>query len=185
MNFCSHCGSQVGLKIPKDDNRERFVCDACETIHYQNPKNVCGAILTHGDQVLLCKRAIEPRLGWWTLPAGFMENEESVAEAAAREAMEEANAKAGPLKLFGVFSMPYLSQIYLMFSGELEDEKVFAGPESLEVRLFTEDQIPWEQLAFPVVTHSLQLFFEQGVGKVHHAWFEREENRNVKLHMGE
>ncbi|MEM7563500.1 MAG: NUDIX hydrolase, partial [Pseudomonadota bacterium] len=90
MNYCSQCGQKVGLKIPPDDNRERFVCDHCGTIHYQNPNNVCGAILTSGEKILLCKRAIEPRYGLWTLPAGFMENEESVAEAAARESMEEA-----------------------------------------------------------------------------------------------
>ena len=95
MNYCSHCGQPVSLKIPMDDNRERYVCDHCDLIHYQNPNNVCGAILTRGDQVLLCKRAIEPRYGLWTLPAGFMENNETVAEAAARESMEEANAESG------------------------------------------------------------------------------------------
>ena len=93
MNYCSQCGQPVTLKIPVDDNRERFVCDHCGYIHYQNPNNVCGAILTRGDEILLCKRAIEPRYGLWTLPAGFMENNETVAEAAAREAMEEANAR--------------------------------------------------------------------------------------------
>ena len=148
------------LKIPVDDNRERFVCDHCGYIHYQNPNNVCGAILTQGDRVLLCKRAIEPRYGLWTLPAGFMENEETVAEAAAREAMEEVNAQAGQLSLFGIFSMPYISQVYLMFHGELASSDISAGLESLEVGMFTRSQIPWDELAFPVVTHSLELFFE-------------------------
>ena len=183
MNYCSQCGRPVTLKIPIDDNRERFVCDDCGRIHYQNPNNICGAILTLGDQVLLCKRAIEPRYGLWTLPAGFMENHETVAEAAAREAMEEANAEAGPLSLFGVFSMPYISQVYLMFHGELASEDVFAGDESLEVGLYTRDQIPWDELAFPVVTHSLNLYFEHGLGKVHHAWFSRDADRNVELHL--
>ena len=185
MNYCSQCGQPVNYRIPADDNRERFVCDHCDTIHYRNPNNICGAILTRGDQVLLCKRAIEPRYGLWTLPAGFMENEETIAEAAARESMEEANARCGPLSLFGVFSMPYISQVYLMFHGELSDEAVSPGIESLEVGLFTRDQIPWEELAFPVMTHSLRLFFERGTDQVHHAWFNRDSKRNVTLHFAE
>ena len=183
MKFCSQCGQSVSFKIPPDDNRERFVCDHCDTVHYQNPNNVCGAILTHGDKILLCRRAIEPRYGLWTLPAGFMENGETVAEAAAREAMEEANAQAGQLSLFGVFSMPYISQVYLMFHGELASPKVVAGFESLEVGLFSQAEIPWDELAFPVVTHSLKLFYDLGTDKVHHAWFSRDAQRNVELHF--
>lgn len=183
MKFCSQCGKAVVVKIPQDDNRERYVCESCETIHYQNPNNVCGAILSSGDRVLLCKRAIEPRYGLWTLPAGFMENNETVAEAAARESMEEANARAGPLRLFGVFSMPYISQVHLMFHGELLSDEVSAGIESLEVGLFREDQIPWDELAFPVVKHSLRLYFEQGPAGVHHAWFSRDEQRQVSIHF--
>lgn len=182
MNYCSQCGQGVSLKVPLDDNRERFVCDHCETIHYQNPNNICGAILTSGEKILLCKRAIEPRHGFWTLPAGFMENDETVAEAAARESMEEANAQSGPLSLFGVFSMPYISQVYLMFHGELQSD-ISAGVESLEVGLFTPQEIPWEELAFPVVTHSLKLYFEHGPGKVHHAWFSRDSDRKVELNL--
>jgi len=182
MNYCSQCGQPVSLRIPADDNRERFVCDACGYVHYQNPNNVCGVILSRGDEILLCRRAIEPRYGLWTLPAGFMENNETVAEAAAREAMEEANARSGPLSLFGIFSLPCISQVYLMFHGQLESE-VSAGPESLEVGLFTRDRIPWEQLAFPVITHSLQLYYEQGTDRVHHAWFSRRPDRSVELHF--
>ena len=182
MNYCSQCGQPVTLKIPIDDNRERFVCDACGYVHYQNPNNVCGAILHRGDEILLCRRAIEPRYGLWTLPAGFMENNETVAEAAAREAMEEANAIAGPLSLFGIFSMPYISQVYLMFHGRLESE-VSAGAESLEVGMFSVDRIPWDQLAFPVITHSLKLYFEQGTERVHHAWFSRRPDRSVEFHF--
>jgi len=183
VKFCNQCGRPVSLKIPLDDNRERFVCDSCGFVHYQNPNNICGAILTSADRVLLCKRAIEPRYGLWTLPAGFMENNETVAEAAAREAMEEANAQSGPLKLFGVFSLPYISQVYLMFHGELASQEISAGSESLEVGMFTREQIPWEELAFPVVTHSLRLFYELGVDSVHHAWFSRDAKRNVKLNI--
>ncbi len=181
MNYCSQCGRPVILKIPVDDNRERFVCDHCDTIHYQNPNNVCGAILTQGERVLLCKRAIEPRYGLWTLPAGFMENNETVAEGAARETMEEANARADELTLFGIFSMPYISQVYMMFHGELVSD-ISPGPESLEVGLFTRAQIPWDQLAFPVITHSLELYFEHGTDKVHHAWFSRGPDRSVEVH---
>ncbi len=182
MNYCSQCGQPVSLKIPVDDNRERFVCDHCGYVHYQNPNNICGALLTRGDKILLCKRAIEPCYGLWTLPAGFMENNETVAEAAAREAMEEANAQAGQLSLFGIFSMPYISQVYLMFHGELSSEKISAGLESLDVGMFTQDQIPWNELAFPVVEHSLKLFYEHGGDRVHHAWFSRDADRRVKLH---
>jgi ADP-ribose pyrophosphatase YjhB (NUDIX family) len=185
MNYCSQCGKTVSSRVPEGDNRERYVCDSCKTIHYQNPNNIAGAILTWQDKVLLCKRAIDPRYGLWTLPAGFMENNETVAQAAARESMEEANARAGALKLFGVFSMPYISQVYLMLSGNLVSEQVSAGDESLEVGLFTQDQIPWQEIAFPVITHSLELFFKHGVesDKVHHAWFSRSPDREVKIHF--
>ncbi|MEL0067710.1 MAG: NUDIX hydrolase [Gammaproteobacteria bacterium] len=184
MKFCSQCGSSVALKIPEDDNRERYVCEDCQHIHYQNPNNVCGAILTRGDRVLLCKRAIEPRYGLWTLPAGFMENGETVAEAACREAYEEAYAKAHDVSLFAVFSMPYISQVYLMFAGELTDDDVSAGPESLEVGLYAEHEIPWQQLAFPVVGECLKMYFKHGIGKVHHAWFSRDDQYNHRLHLG-
>ncbi len=184
MNFCSHCGNSVIEMVPEGDNHQRFVCNSCDTVHYQNPKNVAGAILTWQDKVLLCKRAIEPRYGLWTLPAGFMENNETVAEAAARESMEEANAQTDRLKLFGVFSLPYISQVYMMFSGQLTSDEVSPGIESLEVRLFTRDEIPWAEIAFPVVTHSLELFFKYGVesGRVHQAWFSRSAGRVVHIH---
>ena len=184
MKYCSQCGSSVSLRIPEDDNRERYICDACDYVHYQNPNNVCGAILTRDDRILLCKRAIEPRYGLWTLPAGFMENGETVAEAACREADEEANAKAKDVSLFAVFSMPYISQVYIMFAGELTDDEISAGPESLDVGLFTEDEIPWDELAFPVVGESLKMYFAQGTGKVHHAWFSRDDQFKHQLHLG-
>jgi ADP-ribose pyrophosphatase YjhB (NUDIX family) len=183
MNYCSHCGEAVSSRVPEGDNRQRFICDACGIVHYQNPNNVAGAILTWEDKVLLCKRAIEPCHGLWTLPAGFMENNESVHQAAARESIEEANAKPGHLSLFGVFSMPYISQVYLMFSGKLLSEEISPGIESLEVGLYTRDEIPWGEIAFPVVSHSLELFFEYGAhsGKVHQARFSRGPNREVEI----
>jgi ADP-ribose pyrophosphatase YjhB (NUDIX family) len=183
MKYCSQCSNPVDFRIPEDDNRERFICDACGVIHYQNPNNVCGAILTRGDKILMCRRAIEPRYGLWTLPAGFMENGETVEQAARREAMEEANAEVASMQLFGVFSMPYISQVYLMFSGELTEAPVSAGVESLEVALFTRNEIPWDELAFPVVKHSLELFFEHGNSRVHHAFFSRDENRKHSIHF--
>ncbi len=184
MNFCSHCGEAVSSLVPPGDNRERFVCNSCGLVHYQNPNNVAGAILTWQDKILLCKRAIEPCHGLWTLPAGFMENNESVHQAAARECIEEARAQPGHLSLFGVFSMPYISQVYLMFIGKLLSEEVSPGIESLEVGLFTRDNIPWDEIAFPVVSYCLKLFFEQGAhcGKVHQARFSRLANRKVEIH---
>ena len=161
MKFCSTCGGTVSLAIPDGDNRERFVCDTCHEIHYQNPKNVVGCLLEWQGKVLLCKRAIEPRYGYWTLPAGFMENNETVMEGAAREAFEEAHAVAEDLRLYGVYNLPRISQVYLMFAGRLKDGYAAAGDESLDVKLFDESEIPWKELAFPVVVETLQRFFER------------------------
>jgi len=160
MNYCSHCGAPVSVRIPAGDNLPRHVCTACATIHYQNPKIVAGCILEWQDQILLCRRAIEPRYGLWTLPAGFMENGETTQAAAAREALEEANAVGRDLELYGVFNLPHISQVYLLFRGQLHEGHASAGAESLEVRLCTEAQIPWEELAFPVIHETLELFFE-------------------------
>lgn len=161
MEYCSSCGSRVRLEIPEGDNRERHVCESCKTIHYQNPKNVVGCLLEWQGKILLCKRAIEPRHGYWTLPAGFMENHETVMEGAAREAHEEACAVAVGLSLFGVYNLPRISQVYLMFAGRLKDGFAQAGEETLEVGLFDEKDIPWNELAFPVVVESLQRYFER------------------------
>lgn len=184
MKFCSACGQAVSHVIPPGDNRPRYVCDDCGTIHYSNPNNVCGTILTWDDKILLCKRAIEPRYGLWTLPAGFMENGETVIQAAARESMEEANAKARQLELFGVFSLPHISQVYLMFSGELVDDQFYPGEESLETALFSVDEIPWQQLAFPVISYSLRLFIEHRnqseESRVHNATAIRHPDRRVE-----
>lgn len=170
MEYCSSCASKVVFKVPDGDNRERAVCESCNTIHYQNPKNVVGCLLEWQGKVLLCKRAIEPRYGFWTLPAGFMENHETVMEGAAREAHEEANAVAEEMQLFGVYNLPRISQVYIMFKGRLKDGIARAGDESLDVKLFDEDEIPWDELAFPVVTETLQRYYErrqQRVQKVH------------------
>jgi len=161
MRYCSLCGKAVELKVPGGDNRERYVCTDCGEIHYQNPKNVVGCLLEWQGKVLLCKRAIEPRHGFWTLPAGFMENDESSLEGAAREAHEEANAEADDLRLYGVYNLPRISQVYLMFHGFLRNGHASAGEESLEVRLFNENEIPWSELAFPVVVECLTRYYER------------------------
>ncbi len=147
------------LRVPDGDHLMRHVCDGCGIIHYQNPKLVTGCILEWQSQVLLCRRAIEPRYGLWTLPAGFMENNETTVRAAFRETSEEANAEVEDAHLFALFNLPHISQVYIMFRGRLKDGRMEAGLETLEVRLFEESDIPWQRLAFPVVQESLSLYF--------------------------
>ena len=173
MNYCSSCGAEVALKIPPDDNRLRHVCVSCAMVHYQNPKIVAGCIPVWEDKVLLCKRAIEPRYGYWTLPAGFMELGETSQDAALRETLEEANARVKIINLFAVFNLPHVNQVYLMFNASLMDLDFCAGDESLEVALFTQDGIPWEQLAFTTIRYALKFFFE-----------DRQDN-NQRLHTGD
>ncbi|RTZ81261.1 MAG: NUDIX hydrolase [Gammaproteobacteria bacterium] len=159
MNYCSSCGGGLEQRVPAGDNRPRHVCTRCGEIHYQNPKIVTGCIPEWGGQVLLCRRAIEPRQGLWTLPAGFMENGESCQEGAARETLEEANAQVRILQLYTTFNLPYIDQVYLLFRGELLAPDFSPGEESLEVALFREEEIPWEELAFAVVRETLKLYF--------------------------
>lgn len=159
MKFCSSCGASVSLRIPEGDNRERFVCDSCATIHYQNPKIVAGCIPEWEGHILLCRRAIEPRYGLWTLPAGFMENGETTEQAAMRETWEEAGARVDITSLYSIFSIPHISQVYMLFRGELCNGHYTPGHESLECELFQEHSVPWERLAFPVVQETLQRYF--------------------------
>jgi ADP-ribose pyrophosphatase YjhB (NUDIX family) len=160
IKFCSHCGSEVVHKVPPGDSLVRAVCERCGLIQYQNPKIVTGCLPVHGERILICKRAIEPRYGLWTLPAGFMEENESASEGAAREAMEEANAKVQIEDLYTVYSIPHISQVYMMFRAKLLDPDVSPGVESLEVKLVTEAEIPWDQLAFTMVRRTLEHFLE-------------------------
>jgi len=163
MKFCSECAHPVSLQTPPDDNRPRFVCDNCGAIHYQNPKMVIGSIPRwerDGEvKVLLCRRAIEPRHGYWTLPAGFMENAETTTDAAVRETEEEAGAhiKLGPL--FSLINVPHVHQVHLFYLAELRDLDYAAGTESLEVAMFSEAEIPWAEIAFPTVDYTLRAFF--------------------------
>lgn len=160
MKFCSDCGASVSQKVPAGDNRPRYVCDACDTVHYQNPKIVAGCIPDWQGRILLCRRAIEPRYGLWTLPAGFMENQETALEAAVRETLEEANARVEVLDLFSLFNIPHVSQVYLIFRARLLDLDFLPGAESLEVKLFEPESIPWDELAFPTVRETLRLYLE-------------------------
>lgn len=160
MKFCSQCGSPVGLKVPTGDNRERFVCESCAHIHYQNPRIIAGYLPCYEDKILLCKRAIQPRYGYWTLPAGFLENHETVGDGALRESYEEARANIAPGELFAMFSLPHISQVYLFFRGQLRDLNFEPGDETLEVRLFSESDIPWQELAFPCINKAIEYYFE-------------------------
>ncbi|MDE2427638.1 MAG: NUDIX hydrolase [Burkholderiales bacterium] len=164
MKFCSECAAPVALQIPADDTRLRYVCSSCGMIHYQNPKMVVGSIPVWEQdgkiKILLCKRAIEPRYGYWTLPAGFMENEETTAEAAQRETIEEAGANIALHELFSILNVPHVHQVHLFYRATLLDLNYQAGTESLEVALFGENDIPWQDLAFPTVSHTLKFFFE-------------------------
>lgn len=162
MKFCSQCGTdQIRWVVPDGDNRPRHVCGNCNEIYYQNPKIVVGCIPEWEDTVLLCRRAIEPRYGFWTLPAGFMENGETTQEAAERETHEEAGARVELLGLYTVMNIPHTNQVYMMFRSRLLDLDFGPGTESLECRLFREDEIPWPELAFPTISHTLKLFFDE------------------------
>jgi len=159
MKFCSNCAEPVSKKIPEGDDRPRYICTSCDTIHYQNPRMVVGVVVAEEDQVLLCRRAIEPRKGFWTLPAGFMENGETSLSGALRETWEEARAEVDSPQLYRVFELPYINQVYILYLGLLRAGNYAAGPESLEVKLFKEADIPWTELAFPIVTDTLTEYF--------------------------
>jgi ADP-ribose pyrophosphatase YjhB (NUDIX family) len=159
MKFCSQCGHPVAQRIPEGDNRLRYVCTHCGVVHYQNPNIVAGCLPVWEGQVLLCRRAIEPRLGFWTLPAGFMENGETLEQAACRETDEEACAQVQGLALYTVFDLPHISQVHVFFRAELVAAAFAIGPESLEVQLFDERDVPWSELAFPTVGRTLECYF--------------------------
>ena len=160
MNFCSQCGGILELKVPPDDNRKRHICVECETVHYQNPKIVAGCIPEFDNRILICKRAIEPRYGYWTLPAGFMELGETSPQAAARETLEEAKARVKIVSLFSIFNLPHVNQVYMMFRARLADVEFSPGDETLEVKLCQEDEIPWKEIAFTTVKQTMRLYFE-------------------------
>ena len=159
IKSCPNCGSATRRDVPPGDSRERAICPACGSIHYENPKIVVGCIPTWEDKILLCRRAIEPRYGYWTLPAGFMENGESTADGAARETVEEAGARVRDLRPFALIDVPYVHQVHLYFTAQLADLDFTSGDESLETRLFAESEIPWDDLSFRTVIETLKHFF--------------------------
>lgn len=159
MKFCSNCGAPVVRRIPPGDGLPRDVCDACGSIHYQNPKLVLGTVPEWEGRILLCRRAIEPRYGYWTLPAGFMENGETAGEAAARETLEEAGARIELLDAYSMISVPYVNQVHVFYRARLLDLDFKAGVESLEVALFEEAKIPWKDVAFRTVGLTLKHWF--------------------------
>ena len=160
MNYCSNCGQAVKYVTPPGDDRPRYYCECCGVIHYQNPRMVVGCIPEAGAKVLLCRRAIEPCYGMWTLPAGYLENGETVAQGAERESFEEAGAKIENLTPYALYNICYVNQIYLMFRARLVDDNFRPGKESIEVRLFAENEIPWDDLAFRVIRATLVHYFK-------------------------
>ena len=160
MNFCPQCGSEINIAVPDGDNRERHVCLSCDTIHYQNPRIIAGCIPVWEDKILLCKRAIEPRKGFWTIPAGFMELDETTEQAAIRETFEEAQAIVRADELYAVFNLPHINQVYMIYRSTLLQPDFSSGLESSETKLFEEHEIPWRELAFETIRLSLEFYFQ-------------------------
>lgn len=160
MNYCSNCGARVAQGTPAGDDRQRFICRGCGTVHYQNPKVVVGCVPEHRGRILLCKRDIEPRSGKWTLPAGYLENHETLEQGALRETIEETSAMVEIIAPYRLFNLAFINQLYLMFRARLLTADFRPTPESSEIRLFAEDQIPWEDMAFQVITKTLRHYFK-------------------------
>ena len=170
MNFCPNCGQPVELRVPPGDHLPRHVCVACSSVHYHNPKIVVGCIPEHAGRILLCRRAIEPRKGYWTIPAGFMENDETMQEGAARESWEEALARVEIGSLLAVVHVLHADQVHVMFRARLLEPRFGPSPESLEVRLYDEAEVPWHDIAFRSVDFALRRYFDDRRGGVenHH-----------------
>jgi ADP-ribose pyrophosphatase YjhB (NUDIX family) len=160
IRHCKQCGTAVSYRLPDDgDTRERAICPACHTVHYENPLNVVGTVPFWDDKVLLCKRNIEPRWGKWTLPAGFMELGETVAEGAARETHEESGAEIEMLDLFTIMNVVRVGQVHFFYRARLTSDRFDPGHETLEARLFAEHEVPWDEIAFRTVRETLRCFF--------------------------
>jgi ADP-ribose pyrophosphatase YjhB (NUDIX family) len=169
MKYCSQCGAPVGLRTPPGDHLPRYVCDACGAIHYQNPRLVVGCVPQHAGRILLCRRAIEPRRGYWTIPAGFMENGETLQQAAARESLEEALAQVEIGSLLAVVHVLHAEQVHVFFRATLREASYGAGAESLEVRLVAPAEIPWAEIAFPSTEFALRRYLgDQAAGREPH-----------------
>ncbi len=165
VNYCSHCGYQpLVFEIPLGDSRPRFVCPNCKTIHYQNPKVVVGCLPIWQDQILLCKRSIEPRAGFWNLPAGYLENGETVQMGAKRETWEEAGSEVQIVRLHAVFDLPEINQVYLFFLAKMTSSHFESGIETLETKLFLPQDIPFEDMAFVSSTFAIRRYLEDPDG---------------------
>ena len=163
LNYCCQCGSKLKKCIPNGEELERHVCEHCEVIHYENPKILVGSIVHHDKKILLCKRAIEPRIGYWTLPSGYMENDETVEEAAIRETREEANVQVEKLHLYALFCCPNINQVYFIFHGNAKSNYTDTSIESSEVRYFKETEIPWKSLSYSIMNKSLAWYFSDRI----------------------
>ena len=161
IHFCSQCGSgDVRYAIPEGDSYRRYICGECGFIHYQNPNIVAGCLVTHQGKILICKRAIQPKKDLWTLPAGFMENHETMSQAAERETWEEARAHIHAPTLYTLFNLPHINQVYAMYHGELAGGSYAPGPESTEVKLVHPHEIPWDMIAFATIRETLKLYIQ-------------------------
>ncbi len=170
MKFCSDCGQPVNFSVPDGDHLPRHVCGACGVVHYRNPKVIVGCVPQWGDQILMCRRNIEPRFGLWTFPAGFLEMGETSSEGAARETHEESQAEVEIGSLLAVINVPHVSQVHMFHRGRMKTAHHGVTPESSETALMREDEIPWSEIAFPTIWHSLKFFFAdraRGVEDIH------------------
>ncbi|MFT5594636.1 MAG: ADP-ribose pyrophosphatase YjhB (NUDIX family) [Oceanicoccus sp.] len=184
MKYCSECAHPVTYQVPEGDNRERAVCDHCGTIHYVNPRIITGTLPVYQNQILLCKRAIEPRKGYWTLPAGFMEKAETLEQGAVRETLEEAGINITCGQLLSSISVPHISQVHIFFLAHMESAKhAISTSESLEVKLFRFDDIPWDEIAFPTVKKTMQFYLDDlKAGKIETRVLDIEIQERLKKH---
>lgn len=159
MKYCTLCGQTVSRRIPDADDRERDVCDGCGHVHYENPRIIVCALPAWEDKIMLCKRAIEPRYGLWTLPGGFMELGESTLDAARRETLEEAGARIDVTELYALYHILHIDQVHMFYRARLRDLDFAPGDESLDVQLFAERDVPWNDIAFPAVADTLRHYF--------------------------
>lgn len=178
MDYCSRCGQRTEQRIPEGEDRQRHVCGSCGAIHYQNPRMIVGCVALHEDRVLMCQRAIDPRRGYWTLPAGFLELGESAMAGAERETREEAGARVHIVAPYLHFDVPHIGQAYILYRAQLLTPEIAAGAESLAVKLALPDEIPAAEIAFPVVRFALELIQEDlraGRFRAHHGVLVRED----------
>ena len=160
IRFCNQCGAETHYQIPEGDHRPRAVCSACQTIFYQNPNMISGTLPLYKGRIMLCKRGIEPRYGFWTLPGGFLENGETLAEGALRETEEEACASVNLVRLLSVISLPRVNQVHCFYLADMLNEEYRTTEESIEIRMFRPEEIPWEQIAFKTVAATLRHYLE-------------------------